>query len=322
MAPDNSRRRMSSVKISHPPVIRKWLVLEPRQSERAQIWHNPAVLAMIIRATSKQAEERSRACRWVPGSMRDVETPAYVLDERRLLRDLKRRAQVRDRCGFKLLYALKPLSCEFVLELMTGRVDGFAASSLFESRLAREVIGSQGNSALDDSRLASRRAFRARGALRLHHLQFPVAVTPAGAVLDGPTRWGCGSIRDCRWSATSGTTLPARAQSSVFRSSAGRAMEAQTLALRERGGLHIHTNCDSSSFEPLHRTVEHLVSKLGDRLWQPDLDQPGRRISPCWAGAHRPSGAAVERLRSRYGSASISSRGRPWCAVPGTWSPR
>ena len=27
---------------------------------------------------------------------------------------------------------------------MTSRVDGFATSSLFESRLAREVIGSQG----------------------------------------------------------------------------------------------------------------------------------------------------------------------------------
>ena len=70
------------------------------------------------------------------GVIRNVETPAYVFDERRVLRDLKTALELRDRCGFKLLYALKPLSCEFILELMIGKVDGFAASSLFEARLA------------------------------------------------------------------------------------------------------------------------------------------------------------------------------------------
>ncbi len=75
---------------------------------------------------------------------RNVETPAFVLDERRLLRDLRAATRLRDECGCKLLYALKPLTCEFVLELLASRVDGFAASSLFESRLAREVIGSRG----------------------------------------------------------------------------------------------------------------------------------------------------------------------------------
>ena len=78
------------------------------------------------------------------GVFRDVETPALVLDERRLLRDLKTAVGLRDQCGFKLLYALKPLTCEFVLELMLGKVDGFATSSLFEARLAREAIGSLG----------------------------------------------------------------------------------------------------------------------------------------------------------------------------------
>src|SRR5262249_3521104 len=31
-------------------------------------------------------------------------------------------------------------------------------------------------------------------------------------------------------------------------------------------GLHFHTNCDATSFEPLHRTVLHLEDQLGDRL--------------------------------------------------------
>src|ERR1700730_3665880 len=76
--------------------------------------------------------------------VRKVETPAFLIDERRLVRDLKTAARLRDDCGFKLLYALKPLTFEFVLDLMTGWVDGFATSSLFESRLPRGVIGKKG----------------------------------------------------------------------------------------------------------------------------------------------------------------------------------
>ena len=51
-----------------------------------------------------------------------VETPAFVLDEKRLLRDLKAAVRLRDECGCKLLYALKPLAYEFVLELMASWV--------------------------------------------------------------------------------------------------------------------------------------------------------------------------------------------------------
>jgi len=72
--------------------------------------------------------------------IRNVETPSFVLDEQQVLRDLEIAVKLRDRCGFNVLYALKPMTCEFVLELMLGKVDGFAVSSLFESRLAREVI--------------------------------------------------------------------------------------------------------------------------------------------------------------------------------------
>ncbi len=80
----------------------------------------------------------------MPDWVRKVETPAFVIDERRVVRALKTAARLRDDCGFKLLYALKPLTFEFVLDLMTSWVDGFATSSLFESRLARKVIGEKG----------------------------------------------------------------------------------------------------------------------------------------------------------------------------------
>ena len=84
--------------------------------------------------------------------VRSVLTPALVLDEQQVRHDLEALLSLRDQCGCKVLYALKPLSCEFVLEWMTGKVDGFAVSSLFESRLAREVLDSARHGPSDNAR--------------------------------------------------------------------------------------------------------------------------------------------------------------------------
>ncbi|HEV3122699.1 MAG TPA: hypothetical protein VGY53_12380, partial [Isosphaeraceae bacterium] len=73
-----------------------------------------------------------------------VETPALVIDEGVVLDSLEVALRLRSQGGFRLLYALKPLACAFVLELMKPHVDGFAASSLFEARLARSVINDSG----------------------------------------------------------------------------------------------------------------------------------------------------------------------------------
>src|SRR5262249_44126641 len=74
-----------------------------------------------------------------------VETPALVIDEAAIVRALEAAAGLRGRCGCKVLYALKPMVCPFVLELMRPWVDGFGTSSLFESRLARSVPGAAGS---------------------------------------------------------------------------------------------------------------------------------------------------------------------------------
>ena len=99
-----------------------------------------------------------------------------------MVRELKTAVRLRDDCGFKLLYALKPLTFEFVLELMTSWVDGFATSSLFESRLRREVIGHEGLGPRHNARASGRpRAARARPAVRLGGVQFALAVAAACA---------------------------------------------------------------------------------------------------------------------------------------------
>jgi len=195
--------------------------------------------------------------------VRNVETPAFVLDERRLLRDLRAATRLRDECGCKLLYALKPLTCEFVLELVASRVDGFAASSLFESRLAREVIGSRGTVHLTSPGL--RQEEFAELAELCDHIAFNSLsqLQSLGAALDRPDQVGIrvnpqlSLVADerydpCRRYSKLGVPLDRLAR---------RWKRHPELFERVRG-LQFHTNCDCCSFEPLHRTVLHIERAL------------------------------------------------------------
>jgi carboxynorspermidine decarboxylase len=195
--------------------------------------------------------------------VRNVETPAFVLDERRLLRDLKAAARLRAECGCKLLYALKPLTCEFALELMASRVDGFAASSLFEARLARDVIGTRGTVHLTSPGL------RPPELLELGELCDYVTFNSLsqlwrlGAELDRPDQVG---IR-----VNPQLSLVADERYDPCRSDSKLGVPLERLASRWKRhpdlfervcGLQFHTNCDCPSFEPLHRTVLHIERKL------------------------------------------------------------
>ncbi len=209
-----------------------------------------------------------------------VETPAFVIDERRVMRELKTAARLRDDCGFKLLYALKPLTFEFVLELMTGWVDGFATSSLFESRLAREVIGTQGTVHVTTPGFRAVARFTSWAIVRPCRVQFAVAVTPVlPASSTEPGQVGLrvnpqlSLVDDPRYD-------PCRRHSKLGVPSIELAerWRRRPELFDELGGLLFHTNCDSSGFEPLHRTVIHLEAKLGDLLSRL-LDQPGGRLS-------------------------------------------
>ncbi len=73
-------------------------------------------------------------------------SPAYVFDQDAILENLKPLENLREATGCKIIYSIKALPLLAVLELLKGRVDGFSVSSLFEARLARDVLGEQGGS--------------------------------------------------------------------------------------------------------------------------------------------------------------------------------
>jgi carboxynorspermidine decarboxylase len=253
-----------------------------------------------------------------------VETPALVFDEAVIVRALERAAELRAHCGCKVLYAVKALCCPFVLELMRPWLDGFATSSLFESRLARSVLGDAGlvhittpgfrpaeieelgalcdrisfNSLGQLSRFGSRIGSAAKVGLRVNP-RFPLVADVR--------------YNPCRPASKLGVPLDrllrhrARSPSNQVR----------------LHGLHFHTNCGSDDWGPLLGTVRHIEAKLRHQLAELEwinlgggyLLDPGARTDPLIE--------AVERLRRRQdvevviepGAAFVREAGALVCEV-------
>ncbi|HRY29706.1 MAG TPA: carboxynorspermidine decarboxylase [Elusimicrobiota bacterium] len=70
-------------------------------------------------------------------------TPYYLIDEPRLLENLKKIRYVRERSGAKSVLALKCFSTWAVFDLMRQYMDGTTSSSLYEARLGYEKFGKE-----------------------------------------------------------------------------------------------------------------------------------------------------------------------------------
>jgi len=73
----------------------------------------------------------------------NIATPYYLIDEKKLLRNLKIIEQVRELSGAKSLLALKCFSTWSVFDIMQQYMDGTTSSSLFEARLGFEKFGKE-----------------------------------------------------------------------------------------------------------------------------------------------------------------------------------
>ncbi len=71
------------------------------------------------------------------------ETPYYLIDERRLLKNLKVIKLIRELSGARSLLALKCFSAWSVFDLMKKYMDGTTSSSPFEARLGFEKFGKE-----------------------------------------------------------------------------------------------------------------------------------------------------------------------------------
>lgn len=75
--------------------------------------------------------------------MTRLQTPYYLIDENRLLKNLEIIQLIREESGAKSVLALKCFSTWSVFDLMRRYMDGTTSSSLYEARLGREKFGKE-----------------------------------------------------------------------------------------------------------------------------------------------------------------------------------
>ncbi|WP_296035722.1 carboxynorspermidine decarboxylase [uncultured Agrobacterium sp.] len=72
-----------------------------------------------------------------------LQTPYYLIDKTKLLRNMEKIAYVREKSGAKALLALKCFATWSVFDFMAQYMDGTTSSSLYEVRLGHEKFGGE-----------------------------------------------------------------------------------------------------------------------------------------------------------------------------------
>ncbi|MEF3075369.1 carboxynorspermidine decarboxylase [Methylobacter sp. Wu1] len=189
-------------------------------------------------------------------------SPAFVLDAAEIVNTLKVLDTLRNQCGCKVLYSIKALPFSSVLELARPFVDGFSVSSLFEARLADEILAGQGSLHLttpgirpdeidDIASLCTHISFNSLnqyqrfGEAARAESSVGLRLNPKLSFLDDER------FNPCRPFSKLGVDIDELCRSNF---------------LDQLNGLHFHTVFSATDFTPLIKTIEKLQSHLGSRF--------------------------------------------------------
>lgn len=236
----------------------------------------------------------------------DLPTPAFVYDESAILQKLDLLAGVRAHSGARILYSIKSFPFTGLLELALPWVDGFSASSLFEARLAAEVLrrgeGREGSVHITTPGLRADDIEELAGLCdtvgfnsleQFRRLQPRIEDRASAGLRINP---GLSFVDDSRYD-------PCRPHSKL-----GVPVEALAVSLEEEpalaeriGGLHFHSLYDARSPAPLRATLEKIEGTLGRWLdgfrW---LNLGGGYVLDTETNA-RELAAVIRNLRERHG---------------------
>lgn len=201
-----------------------------------------------------------------------VDTPAFVYDEAGVGRALAIAEALRAATGCRVLYSVKPLCLPPLLELLAPRLDGFAVSSPFEARLAHSVLSQLGPSAGGHSAgsihftspgirpgeageladLCGYVSFNSLSQWRRHRADFQGRAQCGLRVNPGLSFLEDERYDPCREFSKLGVPLE---------SLAGRGAEDNSPP-EGLDGLLVHSNCESTDFTEMERTVDRLCDAI------------------------------------------------------------
>lgn len=194
-------------------------------------------------------------------------TPAFVYDEEYIIEKLELLSAIRNASGCHILYSVKALSFSDLLLIIARYVDGFSVSSLFESRLAREVLGSHGSIhitspgiRMDDlpeiSGTCNYLSFNSLNQF-LQNRQWTKKINCGLRV--NPDLSFAGDERYDPCCKFSKLGVPLEELESVY---------INNDFMKEISGIHIHTNCESEDYDELVQTIDKMVEQQSGFLEQ------------------------------------------------------
>ena len=229
-------------------------------------------------------------------------TPAFIYDVSRLRSDVEQVLSIIRMAGCKTLYSPKANTVRGVLDVIASAVDGFAASSVFEARLSREVMRGRGSIHLTNPGLRADEVADVGGLCDYVALNSLSQWELYGPELMGAAKCGLrvnpgmSLVRDLRYD-------PCRANSKL--GVPLDYLEEIHVQVPDRiegiSGLHFHTNSEASEFSGLLATVRHLADRVGPFLEKIEWINLGGGYlfdDPDTLGAFHES---VDLLRSRFG---------------------
>lgn len=237
-------------------------------------------------------------------------TPAFVYDERRLQENLDRLKYIRSATGCRILYSIKASPFTGLLQRIEEAVDGFSVSSLFEARLAREVIGKGGRLHIttpgfkrdeisEIGTLCNQVSFNSIG--QMQRFSFLLGGKAEVGIRINPQLSFADDYRydPCRPQSKLGVPL-----NQLVDLCHSEALSTDTLR-----GLHLHTNFGAESFEPLRETVMHLEAHLPELVRKIDWINLGGGYLFKSSSDLRPLLDTIDYIQTEWGAEVILEPG-------------
>lgn len=220
-------------------------------------------------------------------------SPAYLIDESQILQNLTDLADLKKQSGCRVLYSIKALPLSFVMDLTKSYLDGLSVSSLYEARLAKEILGDEGSIHITTPGLRDN--------------EFDEITAFCSHVSFNSTSQYQRLKKNNQQSSLGLRINPKLSFSSDFRfdpcrpfSKLGVDISSIDLIPDDIKGIHIHTVFSSTNYQPLIETVNQIINKLGKKLAQLQWINLGGGYLYSNIDDHQPFIQLVKQLKDNY----------------------